>query len=66
MKIPVLSTYLARFRFLAYLSVALLTALTLAIGTGAAQDENQLARTKKVLVLDPGHGGHDMVRRQTQ
>lgn len=59
MKIPVLSTYLARFRFLAYLSVSLLTALTLAIGTGTAQNENQLAHTKKVLVLDPGHGGHD-------
>lgn len=59
MKIPVLSTYLARFRFTVYLSVALLAALTLAIGTGAGQVENQLARTKKVLVLDPGHGGHD-------
>ncbi len=59
MKIPVLSTYLARYRFLAYLSLTLLIALTLAIGTLAGQDESQLARTKKVLVLDPGHGGHD-------
>ncbi|MEN8247016.1 MAG: N-acetylmuramoyl-L-alanine amidase [Thermodesulfobacteriota bacterium] len=31
-----------------------------ATGTGAGQNEKQPARTKKVVVLDPGHGGHDM------
>ena len=56
---PVLSTYLTRFRFLAYLSVTLLTALTLATGAEAGQHENQVARTHNVIVLDPGHGGHD-------
>ena len=60
MKMPVLSAYLAIFRFLTYLSVMLLAVLTLASGTGAGQNDNQQARTKKVIVLDPGHGGHDM------
>jgi N-acetylmuramoyl-L-alanine amidase len=59
MKLPVLSTYLAGFRFLAYLSVVLLIALTLATRSDAGQDGNPQARARKVLVLDPGHGGHD-------
>ena len=60
MKMPVLSTYLTRYRFFTYMSVMILAILILATGTGAGQDENQPERAKKVVVLDPGHGGHDM------
>ena len=60
MKIPVLSIDLAGFRFLACLSAVFLASLTLAIGTNAGQDDNQPIRTRKVIVLDPGHGGHDL------
>lgn len=60
MKMPVLSTYLTRYRFFTYLSVLFLAILALAIETGAGPNDNQPARTKKVVVIDPGHGGHDM------
>lgn len=60
MKMPVLSTYLTRYRFFTYLSVLFLAILILAIETRAGQNHNQPARTKKVVVIDPGHGGHDM------
>jgi N-acetylmuramoyl-L-alanine amidase len=60
MKMPVLSTYLATFRMLPCLSAALLAALFMATGSYAAQDGHAQARARKVVVLDPGHGGHDM------
>jgi N-acetylmuramoyl-L-alanine amidase len=60
MKLSVLSTYLAGFRFPVILSVLLLATLTTATGAGAGQTDTRPARTKKVLVLDPGHGGHDV------
>ena len=60
MKMPVLSTYLTRYRIFTYMSAMTLAILILATGTGADQNENQSERAKKVVVLDPGHGGHDM------
>lgn len=42
------------------MSILLLVILVPAIGFGAGRNEKQPARTKKVVVLDPGHGGHDM------
>lgn len=59
MKIPVLSVYLAIFRIPACLGLALLAMLYPAVGTRAGQDRNPLPGNGKVIVLDPGHGGHD-------
>ena len=60
MKLPVFSIYLAKSRFLVIISVLFLTFSALAIGAAPGQDRDQPQRSKKVLVLDPGHGGHDV------
>ena len=60
MKMSVISTYLARASFLAIVLVLFIATFILAIGVAAGQDHDQLAHSKKVLVLDPGHGGHDV------
>lgn len=41
------------------LSAALLATLFLATGNCLGQEGHAQARTRKVVVLDPGHGGHD-------
>ena len=60
MKMPVFSIYLPTFRFLLIVSVFLLGGLAPADDTGADPMGNPSARMRKVLVLDPGHGGHDV------
>ena len=60
MKMPVFSIYLAGFRFLAILWVLLLATPILTAETEAGQNDSHLKSAKKVLVLDPGHGGRDL------
>ena len=59
MKMPVFSIYLVGLRFHAILLVLILSFVILAVETKADQGDILPASAKKVLVLDPGHGGHD-------
>lgn len=59
MKLPVLSIYFYRSRFPECIVITILTVLALTAVVGTGQAGQPAIHARKVIVLDPGHGGHD-------